>query len=145
MPRAFQVGQCRGFELATRNQNKIVDRQHKPEPLIVDKDKNLVFPDWPTQGSSILICVHEGPRYDRSSRWHVLIKPVVCIQHSSVPPILSIPMKIVRSRLCDVIDAGPSEAAILPRISVVDNGHLLDFVITQKQIRGAGIVDQETR
>src|ERR1017187_166305 len=110
-------------------------RKHDAYALGIKKEKQLVFLYWPTQGTRPLVCVIEGTRISLR-----IVKPVVGIQHASVPVVLCIPVKTIAAGFCQVVDASSCRAAELAGIPTADDGRFLNLVLTQHHPRDAAVV-----
>src|SRR5258708_35607824 len=85
---------CRAWNSCRRD-----DRQRDTNPLPIEKEKHLVLDDWPAHAASEVV-------YRRSRLvLSCSIREIVgCVELRAIPQLIEVPVKLVRTGLCNVVD-----------------------------------------
>jgi len=72
-------------------------------------------------------------------------EPVVGVHHAAVPPVRGVAVELIGSGHSHITDLRAGQLAVLPAVSVGDDGGFLQFILPDGEVRCARIVDIEIR
>src|SRR5580704_11280772 len=129
------VNYGRGFKLGAWDSHEQRLGNEQPQAFCIEEEEQFLFFDGTAQRTRPLIGDVEWPRNAKR-----VVEPIVRIEHSAVPIVLRVAVKLIPPRTSDVIYVCPSRAPELTGIADADHCCFLNLVLAQKQIARTSIV-----